>query len=106
MLRAAHAAIPVAWGLSTAVVLAGGAVVAAGGATRGLAKGDLVRLAGLLTYPVVPALALAGTTDGPARPGTRLAGAALSWPIEGLAFWPALISHVRRGQQAPAKTPR
>jgi hypothetical protein len=105
-LGAAQVAIPVAWGLSTAAVLAGIAVVTVGVARRGPVRGDLVRLAGLLTYPLVPALALAGTGDRPARLGTRLAGAAVSWPIEGLAFWPALAGHLRRRQHAPAKTPR
>jgi hypothetical protein len=105
-LRAAHGVIPVAWGLSTAAVLAGGVVVAAGVAARGPTRGDLARLAGLLAYPVVPAFALPGTGDKPAGLRTRLAGAAVSWPIEGLALWPALISHIDRRQQAPAKTPR
>jgi hypothetical protein len=55
---------------------------------------------------VVPALALPGTGEKPAGLRTRIAGAAASWPIEGLALWPALISHIGRRQQAPAKTPR
>jgi hypothetical protein len=44
--------------------------------------------------------------DRPARLGARLAGVTVSWPLEGLAFWTALVSHLRRRQQAPAKTRR
>lgn len=105
-LRAAHAAIPVTWGLSTAAVVAGVAVVTAGVARRGPTSGDVLRLVGLLMHPVVPAVALPGTGSKPTRLGTRLVGAAMSWPVEGLAFWPAVASHLRRRQQAPAKTPR
>ncbi|WP_203708039.1 glycosyltransferase family 2 protein [Asanoa iriomotensis] len=105
-LRAAHGAIPVAWGLSTVAVLTGVTVVAAAVARRGATRGDAVRLAGLLASPVVPAFLLPGTGDRPGRLAARLAGVAASWPVEGLAFWPALAGHLRRGQQAPAKTPR
>jgi hypothetical protein len=35
-----------------------------------------------------------------------LAAAVASWPVEGLAFWPALLSHLRGAQNPPAKTPR
>jgi hypothetical protein len=105
-LRCAHGAIPVAWGLSTLAVAAGVTAVAVSVAAHGPVRGDMARLAGLLAYPVAPALALAGTGTRPAALPARCAGAAVSWPIEGVAFWPALADHVRRTQQAPAKTPR
>jgi hypothetical protein len=105
-LRCAHGTIPVAWGLSTLAVAGGVAAVAASVAGHGLTGGDMARLAVLLAYPVVPALALAGTGTRPAALPVRCAGAVVSWPVEGLAFWPALASHVQRRQQAPAKTPR
>lgn len=105
-LRAAHGSIPVTWGLSTATVLAGVTVVTATLARRGPTTGDLLRLAGLIAYPVLPAFLLRGTGPRPAGVGRRVAGAAMSWPVEGLAFWSTSASHLRRQQQAPAKTPR
>jgi hypothetical protein len=102
-LRCAHAAIPLAWGLSTAALAAGAAQTAAALARRPAGKGDLLRLAGLLAYPVLPALLMPGR---PAAWRARGAGALASWPVEGLAFWPALASHLRGQQHAPAKTPR
>ncbi|MGH4017956.1 MAG: hypothetical protein ACRDT0_01655 [Pseudonocardiaceae bacterium] len=105
-LRAAHLAIPVAWGFSTIAVAAGVTALLARTAARGPTRGDVARLAGVLAYPLMPALVLAGTGERPPGLPARLVGVAASWPLEGLAFWPALVSHVRRTQQAPAKTPR
>lgn len=105
-LRLAHGCIAVTWGLSTVGLLAGLGVTLAGVARRGPTRADLARLTVLVIHPVLPALVanISGpTTRGPAR---RLAGVAVSWPIEGLALWPALASHLRHRQQAPAKTPR
>ncbi|GAA0480171.1 hypothetical protein Aca07nite_87860 [Actinoplanes capillaceus] len=105
-LRLAHGGITVTWGLSTAGLLAGIAVTLAGAASRGPTRADLTRLTVLLIHPLLPALMpnISGpTTRGPGR---RLAGVAAAWPIEGLALWPALADHLRRRQQAPAKTPR
>jgi len=55
---------------------------------------------------LIPAFARGGENQRQPRLTTRLGGVAVSWPIEGLAFWPALASHLGRIQRAPAKTPR
>jgi len=106
LLQAQHLAIPVAWGLSTVAVTSG--IVSAvwrmrrgGSAARGLAL-----VAGLVAYPVIPALAPAIQHGAGTSPGKRVLGTLATWPVEGLAFWPALRGRLRRSQQAPAKTPR
>ncbi len=106
LLRAQHLAIPLAWGLSTVAVTSG--IVSAawrvqrgGSAARGLAL-----VAGLVAYPVIPALAPVTEQRVGASPGGRALGTLASWPVEGLAFWPALLGRLRRSKQAPAKTPR
>jgi hypothetical protein len=105
-LRVRHLAIPVAWGLSTAAVAAAAGLVVGRIVTGRATWVDQLAGAGLLAYPLLPALVpIAGEhrRDGLVQ---RLAGVALSWPLEGLAFWPALASRIRRVQKAPAKTPR
>jgi hypothetical protein len=105
-LRAAHLSIPVIWGLSTPVLAGLAATVGLRMIIRGPQLGDVGRLAAILAYPVIPAVALPRGSTG--QPGmlTRIAGCATTWPREGLAFWPALAMHLRGSQQAPAKTPR
>jgi hypothetical protein len=102
LLRAQHAVIPVAWGLSTLAAAAG--IAHAGWRLRhGRCPAyDLAVLTSLVAYPVIPAIA-----SPRVRPLPRsAAGVLASWPLEGLAFWPALFARLRRDQQAPAKTPR
>lgn len=106
-LRLSHGVIPVAWGLSTPAVVAAAAMVSADVARRGPNRVDALRLGALLAYPFVPALVLAGTrAHSKAGLSTQVAGVGASWPIEGLAFWPAVASLAWRRQEAPAKTPR
>lgn len=106
VLRAEHLTIPVAWGLSSAAVVAGlVAMVRRVGRGEGTAV-DLVRLGGLAFYPLIPAVADIGVHLREHRLTTCLLGAVASWSIEGLAFWPAFFGHLRRAQDAPAKTPR
>ncbi|MFK0047857.1 hypothetical protein ACIQU4_27985 [Streptomyces sp. NPDC090741] len=106
LLRARHLAIPVAWGLSTAVVAAGIAaeshrVIRGRSSAVGLAT-----VAALAAYPILPGLVATTRQQRAMGLGRRVAGVLASWPVEGLAFWPALHGHLRHGQQAPAKTPR
>ncbi len=106
LLRVRHLAIPVAWGLSTAAVTAGIAtefhrVIHGRSSAAGLA-----RVAALASYPVLPGLVATTQQQRVMGLGRRIAGVLASWPVEGLAFWPALHGHLRHGQQAPAKTPR
>lgn len=106
LLQAQHLAIPVAWGLSTiAVTSAIGSAIwrtrRGGSSARGLAL-----VAGLVAYPVIPALAPANQHGAGTSAGRRVLGTLASWPVEGLAFWPALQGRMGRAQQAPAKTPR
>jgi hypothetical protein len=106
LLRCQHLAIPLAWGLSTPAVVAG-MVVAARRFKRG--EGTLTDAASLLalaSYPVIPALASSMRSDAGGTPLRRSAAAAASWMVEGLALWPAAVSHLRKSQSAPAKTPR
>jgi hypothetical protein len=105
-LRAAHLSIPIIWGLSTAVLAAGTVLLGRRIIARSATVADAAKLACLLSYPVVPTLALAGTGERPPGVLARLAGAAASWPLEGVGFWPAVVSHLRRSQRAPTKTPR
>lgn len=104
LLRLQHMAIPVAWGFSTITVFA--ALAACGRRVwRGQSTAyDLAVMGGLVSYPVLPALV--PTADQHHRLGRRIVGSLMSWPVEGLAFWPALGSRLRRSQLAPAKTPR
>lgn len=106
LLRVRHLVIPVAWGLSTAAVTAGitaefHRVIRGRSSAAGLA-----RVAALASYPVLPGLVATTQQQRALGTGRRVAGVLASWPVEGLAFWPALHGHLRRGQQAPAKTPR
>ena len=106
LLRCQHLAIPLAWGLSTPAVMAG-MTVAAGRFRHG--EGTLTDAACLLalaSYPVIPVLASSRRHGADETPPCEVAAAAASWMVEGLAFWPALMSHFRSGQTAPAKTPR
>jgi hypothetical protein len=105
-LRAQHLAIPVAWGLSTPAV-----GVAIGVCVRRVIRGrtpayDLGVLAALAAYPVIPALVPTAEHHRTIGTRRRAVGALASWPVEGLAFWPALRSRLGHDQQAPAKTPR
>jgi hypothetical protein len=105
MLRCQHMIIPIAWGLSTPAVAAGMALVI-GRFRRGEATlADAACLLGLAGYPIIPALACA-EEDGDASRLVRSIATASSWVVEGLAFWPALLSHLRKSQAAPEKTPR
>lgn len=106
LLRARHLAIPVAWGLSTAAVAAGIAaethrVIRGRSSAPGLAT-----VAALAAYPALPGLVATTRQQRAMGLGRRVAGVLASWPVEGLAFWPALHGHLRHGRQAPAKTPR
>lgn len=106
VLQAQHLTIPVAWGLSSAAVVAGLVAVA-----RRVGRGedtavDLVQLGGLVSYPLIPAVAGIGVHLQEHRLTTRLLGAAASWLLEGLAFWPAFFGRLGGAQDAPAKTPR
>ena len=106
LLQAQHLAIPVTWGLSTAA-LAAGIVTLSRRVVRGEASLlDLVALGGLVTYPVIPALLPTAGQHRTMAVFQRIVGTLTSWPVEGLALWPALRAHLRREQQAPAKTPR
>jgi len=105
MLRCQHMIIPIAWGLSTPAVAAGMALVI-GRFRRGQATwADAACLLGLASYPIIPALASAAEDSDASWPLRPIATAS-SWMVEGLAFWPALLSHLRKSQAAPAKTPR
>jgi hypothetical protein len=105
VLRCKHMIIPIAWGLSTPAVAAGMALVI-GRFRRGEAtRADAVCLLSLASYPIVPALASTAEDSGAPRFIKPIATAS-SWVIEGLAFWPALLSHLRKSQAAPTKTPR
>jgi hypothetical protein len=106
LLRARHLAIPVAWGLSTAVVTAGIATGAHRVIRGRSSASDLATMAALAAYPVVPGLVATTQQQRAMGLGRRVAGVLASWPVEGLAFWPALHGHLRHGHQAPAKTPR
>lgn len=106
LLWAQHLAIPAGWGLSTAIV---GAAFAT--SVRRVIRGrmpayDLGVLAALAAYPVIPALVPTAGHHRTIGTRRRVVGALASWPVEGLAFWPALRSRLGRDQQAPAKTPR
>lgn len=106
LMQAQHLTIPVAWGLSTIAVTS-----AIGSAVRrtqrgGSAARNLTLVAGLVAYPVIPALAPVTQHGAGISLGRRVSGTLASWPVEGLAFWPALRGRMRRGQLAPAKTPR
>jgi hypothetical protein len=106
LLRVQHLAIPIAWGLSTLTVAAAAATTA-----RRISKGengayDLGVVGGLVAYPIFPALLPSTEVQRELGLGRRVGGVLLSWPVEGLAFWPALRSHRQGSQQAPAKTPR
>jgi hypothetical protein len=104
VLRAEHMIIPVASGLGTPAVVAGMALVI-GRFKRGEGTpADATCLLGLVSYPVIPALASAADDEAP--PFTRSMATVCSWMVEGLAFWPALLSHLRRSQAAPPKIPR
>lgn len=105
-LRAAHLSIPVSWGLSTPVLAGLAVAIGLRTVTRGPQLGDVGRLAAVLAYPAIPAVALSGGSAGQPDMLRRIAGCATSWPREGLAFWAALAMHLRGSQQAPAKTPR
>lgn len=106
LLRVQHLAIPAAWGLSTAAVTAGllitGRRVLSGKGTAA----DYAGLLGLLTYPLIPALVPTSSHHRVTPLSQRALGTLVSWQVEGLAFWPALRSHLLRNQQAPQKTPR
>jgi hypothetical protein len=106
LLRAQHLAIPAAWGFSTIGV--GTALAACGRRVwrRENTAYDLVVMGALVAYPVLPALLPTADQHHQAGRGRRVLGALMAWPIEGLAFWPALRSHLQGSQQAPAKTPR
>ncbi|MGH8900435.1 MAG: glycosyltransferase [Egibacteraceae bacterium] len=106
LLRYEHLAIPVAWGLSTPVVLAGMAVMIRRFKRSEATVADFTCLLGLATYPVIPAFASAAGYNDKTPWFVRSIAAAASWVVEGLAFWPAAVSHVRKSQTAPAKTPR
>lgn len=105
-LRTKHLAIPVAWGLSTAAVTAAVALTAGRIIAGSASRVDALAGAALLVQPLLPALVPIVGEHRRHRLGERLAGVALSWPLEGLALWPALASRIRRAPQAPAKTPR
>jgi Glycosyl transferase family group 2 len=100
-----HVIIPIAWGLSTPAVAAGMALMIERLRRKEAMWADWACLFGLASYPVIPALAHAAE-GGEASHPSRLLATAWSWTIEGLAFWPALLSHFRKSQAAPAKTPR
>ncbi|QFR92693.1 hypothetical protein [Streptomyces tsukubensis] len=106
LLRLRHLVIPVAWGISTAVVTAGLAVEVHRVIRGRSAAHDLATVATLAVYPVLPGLVATTAQQHATSPVRRVAGVLASWPVEGLAFWPALDGHLRRGRQAPAKTPR
>jgi hypothetical protein len=106
LLRARHLAIPVAWGLSTAAVAAGIAAESHRVIRGRSSAADIATVAALAAYPVLPGLAATTRQQRAMGLGRRVAGVLASWPVEGLAFWPALHGHLRHGQQAPAKTPR
>jgi hypothetical protein len=106
LLRCQHLVIPLAWGLSTPTVVAGiGLAIERLGRGKGTLA-DAAILLGLASYPVIPALAGSGESDDGSSPVVRSAASAASWMVEGIAFWPALVSHLLRSQAAPAKTPR
>lgn len=104
-LRCQHMSIPIAWGLSTPAVAAGAARVIGRWSCGEANWADAACLLGLVSYPVIPALASAAQ-DGEAPGLMRLVATAASWMVEGLAFWPALLSRLRKSQAPPAKTPR
>jgi hypothetical protein len=105
VLRCQHVIIPIAWGLSTPAVAAGMALMI-GRFRRGQAtRADAACLLGLASYPIIPALA-SEVENGEAPRLIRPIATASSWAVEGLAFWPALLSYLRKNQAAPAKTPR
>ncbi|MFF5781849.1 hypothetical protein ACFY7Y_33655 [Streptomyces virginiae] len=106
LLRARHLAIPVAWGLSTAAVTAGIAAESHRVIRRRSSAAGIATVAALAAYPVLPGLVATTRQQRDMGLGRRVAGVLASWPVEGLAFWPALHGHLRHGQQAPAKTPR
>ncbi|MFG1928805.1 hypothetical protein [Cryptosporangium sp. NPDC048952] len=106
LLHAQHLAIPVGWGLSTLAV-ATALTSAACRMRRGrTAAYHLAVVTALAAYPMIPALVPFREHPYGIAAGRRVLGACASWSIEGLAFWPALRSHLARDQQAPAKTPR
>lgn len=105
-LRAQHLAIPVGWGLSTVALAASGAAVARRARRGEAAAHDLAVVAALVSYPVTPALVSTAASLRGVPLSRRVRGVLASWPLEGLAFWPALLSHLGRNQRAPAKTPR
>jgi hypothetical protein len=106
VLRARHLAIPVAWGLSTATVAAGIVAEVHRVIRKRSSAADLAAMAALASYPVIPGLVATTQQQRAMGRGRRAVGVLASWPMEGLAFWPALYGHLRHGQQAPAKTPR
>jgi len=106
LLRARHLAIPVAWGLSTAAVAAGIVAEVHRVIRDRSSAADLAAMAALAAYPVVPGLVATTQQQRAMGLGRRVGVVLASWPVEGLAFWPALYGHLRHGQQAPAKTPR
>jgi hypothetical protein len=104
VLRGQHMIIPIAWGLSTPAVVAGMVLVIERFRRGEGTPADATCLLGLVSYPVIPALASAADDEAP--PFTRSMATVCSWMVEGLAFWPALLSHLRGSQAAPAKIPR
>lgn len=106
LLKARHLAIPVAWGLSTAAVATGIVAEVHRVIHKRSSAADLAAMAALAAYPVIPGLVATTQQQRALGRGRRAAGVLASWPMEGLAFWPALYGHLRHGQQAPAKTPR
>jgi cellulose synthase/poly-beta-1,6-N-acetylglucosamine synthase-like glycosyltransferase len=105
VLRCHHMIIPIAWGLSTPAVAAGMAIMI-GRFRQGRATlADAACLLALASYPIFPALA--GETDDERTSRLiRPIATGSSWVVEGLAFWPALLSDLRMSQTAPKKTPR
>jgi hypothetical protein len=105
-LRAQHVIIPVAWGLSTPASAAGLITALWRLRNQRTRAADLAALAGLLTYPMLASLIPTTAQQQAASWRSRILAASLVWPLEGLAFWPALVQHLRGDQDAPAKTPR
>lgn len=106
VLHAKHLIIPTAWGLSSPVLGAAVATLMARVARGGASRGDLVKLAAYLSYPAIPAVLGCNPGGQDLTVGDRVRGVLASWPLEGLAFWPALWARLRRVDEAPKKTPR
>lgn len=101
-----HRVIPAAWGLSSAAWAAAITRILARARRGESSAGDLWTMAGLVTYPVIPALVPATQQQLRTATARRLAGTLASWPCEGLGYWPALRAHLAGDQHAPVKTPR